>query len=83
MQSLGKMMPGTGNSDVGQTLEANRLVYDRPDAWRSVAGAGRFLGQAVPTTAGLAAGGAALGARCAGAGPGGKFLAGEAPAATS
>jgi hypothetical protein len=78
MQSLGKMMPGTKDSDAGQSLEANRLVYTAQTRGDPIAGAGRFLGQAVPTTAALVAGGAALAPLKLAAGPVGSFLAGEA-----
>lgn len=74
IESLGKMMPGTKGSDVGNSMEANRLVYDAMHHGDWVAGAGRFASQAVGTAPALVLGGEVLGA----AGPVGEFLAGSA-----
>lgn len=78
MQSIGKVLPGTSDSDAMQTLRGNRLIYDAQNKGDLVAGAGRFLGQAIPTTAALVAGGEVLAPIRAAAGPVGEFLAGNA-----
>jgi hypothetical protein len=83
MQSIGQVLPGAADSDVLQTMKGNRLLYTAETRGDPVAGAGRFIGQAIPTTAALIAGGEVLAPLKAASGATGTFLAGEAGAGGS
>lgn len=85
VNSLAKIAPLTADSELGNRLEANRLIYDASIGNDIAAKAGRFGGQVVGATPFMMAGGGALGALGSGvaraapaAAPALEFIAGNA-----